>query len=280
METTTILDNLCFGEGLRWHDGGFYFSDMHAERVLRVDADGSVTDIVHVPHLPSGLGWLPNGDMLVVSMTDRKLLRFDGASLHEHADLSAMAGWDCNDMVVDARGRAYVGNFGYDLHGGAEARTADLVCVEPDGSARIVAEELNFPNGAIITQDGKTLVVGESFAGHLTAFDIEPNGDLSNRRIWADLPGESVPDGICLDVEGGIWVCSPYAREVMRVVEGGEVTHKFATEQLAIACALGGEDGKALYVLTSEVTDPEECRAKPTARLLKTTAPFAGAGSP
>ncbi len=280
MTTETLLDGLCFGEGPRWHDGALYFSDMHAHKVLKVTPDGEVTEIVEVPNLPSGLGWLPDGDMLIVSMTDRKILRFDGQALHLHADLSALAGFDCNDMVVDATGRAYVGNFGFDLHAGADYTPANLICVEPDGTARVVAEDINFPNGAVITPDGKTLIVGESFAGHLTAFDIENNGDLSNRRVWADLPGDAIPDGICLDDHGGVWAASPPTNECLRVVEGGEVTHRIAMDQQAIACMLGGEDGKTLFILSSRDTHPDACVQNPQARVDTAFAPYRRAGFP
>jgi sugar lactone lactonase YvrE len=280
MSTKVLLDGLCFGEGPRWHDGHLWFSDMHAKKVLKVSPEGDVTEIVEVPNLPSGLGWLPNGDLLIVSMADQRLLRFDGTSLHLHADLSALAGFDCNDMVVDANGRAYVGNFGFNLHIGEDYKAADLICVEPDGAARIVAENMNFPNGSVITPDGKTLIVGESFAGCLTAFDIAENGNLSNRRVWADLPGDAIPDGICLDEQGGVWAASPGTSECLRVLEGGDVTHRIATDQLAIACMLGGEDGKTLFILTAAETDPEACVANPRARLEVAPAPFAGAGFP
>ncbi len=218
--------------------------------------------------------------MLIVSMTDRKVLRFDGQALHLHADLSALAGFDCNDMVVGATGRAYVGNFGFDLHAGADYMPANLICVEPDGTARVVAEDMNCPNGAVITSDGKTLIVGESFAGHLTAFDIADNGDLSNRRVWADLPGDAIPDGICLDDKGGVWVASPPTHDCLRVVDGGEVTHRIAVDRLAIACILGGADGKTLFILTSHDTHPDACAQNPQARVEVALAPYAGGGSP
>ena len=204
METRVLLHGLCFGEGPRWHDGALWLSDMHAREVLRITADGHATRVFEVAEWPSGLGWLPEGDLLVVSMRDRRILRWDGASLTQHADLGALASFHCNDLVVDAQGRAYVGNFGFDLHAQQKPRAAELICVEPDGAARVVASDMRFPNGTVITPDGGTLIVGESWGGCLTAFDILPNGDLTNRRIWATLPAGAVPDGICLDEAGGV----------------------------------------------------------------------------
>ncbi len=278
--TQTLVDGLCFGEGPRWHDGALWLSDMHAREVLRVDGEGQVSRIVEVENCPSGLGWLPDGQLLVVSMNDRRLLRFDGTALHEHADLNPYATYHCNDMVVDATGRAYVGNFGFDLHTGAKPVAATLVCVEPDGSTRAVAEDLMFPNGTVITPDGQTLIIAESFGARLTAFDIAANGDLSNRRVWAELPKGAVPDGICLDTEGGIWSASPTTCECIRQDKGGEITHRVEVDQGAFACMLGGPDGTTLFVLTSDSSDPEECAARRTGRIETSQAPYPGAGWP
>ena len=280
MATDTLATGLCFGEGPRWHDDALWVSDMHAHAVLRFTIQGARDVVTEVPNRPSGLGWLPNGDLLVVSMTDRRLLRWDGSTLHTHADLSKLASFDCNDMVVDRDGRAYVGNFGFDLHANAAPKQAELVCVEPNGAARVVADELAFPNGTVITPDGNTLIVGESWGGRLTAFNIAANGDLSNRRTWADLPDGAVPDGICLDSDGGIWVASPSTNECARVTEGGAVTHRVILEQGAFACMLGGPDESTLFVLTAGSSDPERCRKERSGRIEFTTAPFPRAGLP
>jgi len=188
-ELHTVVDGLAFPEGPRWHEDRLFFSDQHAHQVLALDSGGNVEEIVRVEQQPSGLGWTPDGRLLIVSMLDRRLLRLDhggpdGARLSVVADLSALATFHCNDMVVAADGRAYVGNFGFDLDAGESPRPATLVMVEPDGAAAIVAEEMRFPNGTVITPDGRTLIVGESVAGCLTAFTIEPDGTLSNRRLW------------------------------------------------------------------------------------------------
>jgi sugar lactone lactonase YvrE len=280
MQTKILLDGLAFGEGPRWHDGALWLSDMHKHQVLRVSAHGKAEVVVEVPQQPSGLGWLPNGDLLVVSMVDRRLLRWDGNRLTEHADLMHLAGFHCNDMVVDAQGRAYVGNFGFDLHGGEQSKPAALICVEPDGSARIVAEELMFPNGTVITPDGGTLIVGESFSARLTAFDVAANGDLSGRRLWAELPDGALPDGICLDEAGGIWSASPSTNECLRQVEGGEVTHRVAVDQGAFACMLGGASGTTLHILTAAASEPDACKETLSGRIETWEAPYGHAGLP
>ncbi len=261
-ELTVLLDGIYFGEGPRWRDGYLYLSDFYAHEVLRVDPDGNRERVAHVPNQPSGLGWLPDGTMLIVSMKDRKLLKLTGDGLAEHADLSSVAGYHCNDMVVSAEGRAYVGNFGYDHYNEPEEKTADLARVDPDGSVHRAATGLKFPNGSIITPDGKTLVVGETRGNRLTAWDIGADGALSNRRIWADL-GENFPDGICLDEEGAIWVADPRLKETIRVREGGEVTHRIPTGDLgSYACMLGGDDRKTLFICTAAGSGPGAAEAR------------------
>ncbi|MDH3641891.1 MAG: SMP-30/gluconolactonase/LRE family protein [Gammaproteobacteria bacterium] len=280
MQTTTLVTDLSFGEGPRWHDDRLWFSDMHANQVLAVDDGGKLEAIVEVEHQPSGLGWLPDGDLLVVSMADRRILRWDGSRLTAHADLSGLASFYCNDMVVDGHGRAYVGNFGFDLHAGQEPTTAELICVEADGAARVVATDLMFPNGTVITPDAGTLIVAETFASRLTAFDIQADGNLDNRRIWAELPEGAVPDGICLDSEAGIWSASPSTNECLRQLEGGEVTHRVAVDRGAFACMLGGTAGDTLFILTSGASDPETCKRDRTARIETCPAPHQRAGWP
>ena len=256
--TTVLAEGFRFPEGPRWHDGRLHFSDQHDRRVLAVDAVGEVETIVDVPQCPSGLGWLPDGRMLVVSMHDRKLLRLDPDGLTEVADLSQHATWHCNDMVVDAVGRAYVGNFGFDLDaGGVVPVAAVIVRVDPDGTVSIAADEIRFPNGTVITPDGATLIVGESYGGCLTAFDVGADGGLSNRRVWAKLDG-AVPDGICLDAEGAVWSACPLTGRVLRVLEGGEVTDEVTvTRKGAYACMLGGRDGTTLFVCAADASNPE-----------------------
>jgi sugar lactone lactonase YvrE len=279
MGTDTLIDGLCFAEGPRWHEGRLWFSDMHDYKVLATDMAGNLETIAEVPEQPSGLGWLPDGRLLIVSMLDRKLLVQEDGELSEFASLYDMATYHCNDMVTDNLGRSYVGNFGFNLFDGSEATTAEIIMVTPDGQPRVVADEVSFPNGTVITPDGKTLIVGESMAARLTAFDIADDGTLSNRRVWAQLD-KAIPDGICLDDQGGIWVASPISNEALRVLEGGEVTDRIKVENQAFACMLGGEDRKRLFILTAASSDPEECRSGRTGKIEYVDVEFPGAGLP
>jgi sugar lactone lactonase YvrE len=260
MKTEILLDGLVFPEGPRWHDEKLWFSDMHDYRVMTVDLDGHAETVVEVPNCPSGLGWLPDGRLLVVSMNDRRLLRLDADGLNQVADLGKVATFHCNDMVVDAKGRAYVGNFGFDFAAGKESVAAALALVTPEGDVSVAASDLAFPNGAVITPDGRTLIIGETYAARLTAFDVLPDGSLANRRVWAQLDG-AVPDGICLDAEGAVWVASPISSEVLRVSAGGEVSQRIGVATQAIACMLGGADRRTLFVLTAPTVDPAAAKA-------------------
>lgn len=280
-----LATDLCFGEGPRWHAGELWFSDMYDHAVKSVDLDGRLTVRVPIDGQSSGLGWLPGGDLVVVSMVDRRVLRWTGSGLEHHADLSDVATFHCNDMVVDAVGRAYVGNFGFDLHAFVEARdpamirSADLALVQPDGTVQCAATDLAFPNGTVITPDGNTLVVAETMGSRLTAFDIAADGSLANRRVWAELPGRR-PDGICLDADGAIWVANAAAAECVRVAEGGQVIDRVETDQLCFACMLGGPDGTTLFMLTAPSSDPAEVVARRGGRVLVTAAPAPHAGRP
>lgn len=277
-----FLTGLAFPEAPRWHDGALWFSDFYDRRVARVAADGAAETVVHVAGQASGLGWLPDGRLLVVSMNDRRLLRLDGDTLVQAADLSALAHWPCNDMLVDAHGRAYIGHFGFDLQGRAPFAPASLVLATPDGRVRVVAEDMHFPNGTVLTPDGRTLIVGESYGQRLTAFDVMEDGSLARRRVWAQLEGRGVgPDGICLDAEGAIWLASPVTREVLRVREGGAVTHRIATPGQAVACILGGPDRTTLFVCTGRVlVTPGQSRAERSGAVHAMPVEVPGAGSP
>lgn len=277
LETSVLLDGLVFGEGPRWHDGKLWFSDMHAHRVMTVNLDGKTETVAEVPGQPSGLGWLPDGRLLVVSMIDRRLLRLDPDGLTEVADLRELASYHCNDMVVDRQGRAYIGNFGFDFITQQPFAPAEIILVTPDGNARVVADEMAFPNGSVITPDEHTLIVGETYGARLTAFDIEPDGSLTGRRLWAQLE-RAVPDGICLDADGAIWVASPVSAEVLRVRQGGEVTHRIKVSTQAYACMLGGPERRTLFVLTAETTNPDEARAKKSGRVEIVEVDIPGAG--
>ncbi len=251
-----VVEGLTFPEAPRWRDGKLWFSDFYTHRVLTVDLAGKVETIVEVPQRPSGLGFTPDGALLVVSMLDRRLLRVEGGKPRAVADLSALATGPCNDMVVDATGRAYVGNFGFDRHRGEPPRTTCLARVDPDGAVTRAADELSFPNGTVITPDGRTLIVAETLAHRLTAFDVAPDGTLSNRRLFAALDG-CFPDGICLDAEGAVWVADARTARVLRVRSDGHIERSIPTgARFAFACMLGGHDRRTLYLCTSTGSGP------------------------
>jgi len=279
-EPTLLLDGLVFAEGPRWHDGRLWFSDMHAHEVVAVDERGARETVAEVPGCPSGLGWLPDGRLLVVSMEDRRLLRTEDGRLTEHADLSHLAPFHCNDMVVDARGNAFVGNFGFDLHRSEKARNTCLIHVAADGRARVAAEDLSFPNGMVVTPDGRTLIVAESFGRRLTAFDLAPDGTITNRRLWAAL--DFYPDGIALDAEGCIWAASPIAPgSFRRVAHGGAVLQQIdVADRAAFACALGGADRRTLFLLEASQASPHANLRRGNARIRTVRVDTAGAGLP
>ncbi len=242
----TVIDGLAFPECPRWHEGSLYFSDMHDGKLWR----GS-KKLFDLSNYPAGIGWLPDGTMQVVCMKERRLYRATAGALKPFCDLSAIATGQTNDMVIDREGRAYVGNFGFDLNAGEQPRTTVLIAVEPDGNARVAAEDLWFPNGMVITPDGKTLIVAETFASRLTAFDIVTGGALTNRRVFAALDG-IYPDGICLDAEGAVWVSCAEGFKTIRVVEGGAITHEIPHEgRHSFACMLGGSDSCDLFICTA-----------------------------
>lgn len=291
-EARVLAEGLYFGEGPRWHDDRLYFSDFFDHAVKSVDLDGKVDTVLEMDGQPSGLGWLPDGRMLVVSMLDRKLLRVEpDGTVAEHADLSGIATFDCNDMVVDAHGRAYVGNFGFDLHAfmhehGVEGvftepgpPRAALARVDPDGTVSVAAEDLKFPNGTVITPDGRTMIIAETLGLRLTAFDIDSDGSLHNRRVWADL-GARPPDGICLDADGNVWVAHPLEPVCFLVSEGGGIVAELDTGQPAFACMLGGPHRRHLFILTAVTSVPDEAAKERTGRVLVTEVPVPGAGLP
>ena len=277
LDPRPLLDGLLFPEGPRWREGRLWFSDQHGHEVAAVDLTGRRETMASVEAQPSGLGWLPDGRLLVVSMMDRKVLRLDGNVLATHADLSGHATFHCNDMVVDAQGRAYVGNFGWDLFGGGAPTPALLVMVSPDGSVRVVADELMFPNGSVITPDGRTLVVAETAGLRLTAFDIAADGSLSNRRVWAQL--DVMPDGICLDAAGCIWLAVPTTPGgFLRVAEGGRVVDRLdLPDHGGFACMLGGADGLDLFLCEAVHVSPSMMQpGNGRIRVARAPAPHAG----
>jgi sugar lactone lactonase YvrE len=256
-----IYDELAFGECPRWHDERLWLSDIFGKRVVAVGLDGEAEEIASVDNHPGGLGWLPNGRLLVVSMADRRLLRLEDDGFVLHADLAGVCPGNCNDMVVDARGNAYVGNIGfpYGYRGAPVAvRSAtSLVLVTPDGAVRPQPGTLMCPNGAVISADGSTLIVAQSHMGRLTAYEIAGDGSLRGERVFADLPaGRNNPDGICMDAEGGVWVADPHHRCCMRVLDGGQLTHIVDTSPFeCVACMLGGPDLCTLFLVLVEPRD-------------------------
>jgi sugar lactone lactonase YvrE len=243
---------LVTGRGLveapRWHDGRLYFSDWTAGEVLAADDDGHTEVVARVASLPLCSAWLPDGRLLIVSSPDGRLLRRepDGA-LQTHAELGG-PGW--NDIVVDGRGNAYVNTVGFDMTAGEAVRPGHVVLATPDGTVRRVAGDLAFPNGMAVTADNATLVVAESYGPRLTAFDIGPDGELSGRRVFAEL--EDAPDGICTDAEGAVWYASVPGRRCARVAEGGAVLETVAFDRGCFACALGGPDARTLFVTAAQ----------------------------
>ncbi|MBW2419751.1 MAG: SMP-30/gluconolactonase/LRE family protein [Deltaproteobacteria bacterium] len=279
MANELVFEGIDFGEGPRWHDGRLWFSDFYQHKVRAVTPAGEVEVVASVPGQPSGLGWLPDGRLLIVSMSDRKVLRLDAGELALHADLAGIATAHCNDMVVSATGHAYVGNFGSDILSGAEPVAAKLALVHPDGRTEVAAEGLEFPNGSVITPDGTTLIVGETIGARYTAFDIGDDGQLSGRRVWAELPGH-FPDGCSLDAGGGIWFADAGGKGCLRAVEGGEITNRIETDQTPYACALGGDDGRTLFILTAPTAAAGELTGKGLGRLEMTRVEHPHAGLP
>ena len=280
---TDVVTGIRFPEGNRWHEGRLWYSDMHTGQVFSIDPDGG-TDAVPrleatVPGQSSGLGWLPDGRLIVSSMESRTVVAVEAdGTTSVFADLSTVETSLVNDLVVDPEtGRTYIGAFGYDLYAGEELRPGPLYVIEPDGSFRLAAEGLVFPNSANVLPGTRTLVVSETWGGKLTAFDIEPDGSLAGRREWAELPEGVTPDGSTVDAEGAIWVCSVDTGEFLRVVEGGEVTDRIdAPGRCAIDCALGGPDGRTLYLATADSYDPATTARTRAGRISAVRVPVSG----
>lgn len=247
-----LMTGISFGESPRWHDGRLWFADWGAQELITVDLEGASEVVARIDSFPFCLDWLPDGRLLVVSASERAVLRQEAdGSLVTHADLSGLSEHAWNEIAVDGRGNAYVNNIGFDMAGG-EFAPGIVAVVTPDGSARPVADGIAFPNGMAVTPDGSTLIVAESYAARLTAFDIDPDGGLSNRRAWAELGEGAAPDGICFDAEGAVWYGDVPNRHCVRVREGGEVLQTIELDRGCFACALGGEDGRTLFMVARE----------------------------
>lgn len=292
----TVADGFTYLEGPRWHKGELWFVDFYTNTVNKVRGDGTVQTICTVDGQPSGLGWLPDGRLLVVSMKDRRVLRMEeDGTLVEHADISDLCGGHANDMVVAPTGDAYVGNFGFDLMGGADHEFATVVLVRPNGSAEIVAKDLSFPNGMVISPDEKTLIVNEFFGNRISAFDIYEDGTLGERRDFAnfgDLGNEPsiairlakssiAPDGLTLDAEGAVWIADCVNQRAARIGEGGKILDQVSTAPNGVfAVALGGDDGRTLFMCVAPDFDEAKRSAAREAFIASVVVDVPHAGTP
>jgi sugar lactone lactonase YvrE len=281
-DLNVLTKNIHFGEQPRWHEGRLWFSDWGPPEIVAVDLEGNSEVVREAPAFPCCVDWLPDGRMLLVSAREGLLLRIepDGSAV-VHGDLKQASDPPAgNELVVDARGNAYVNGGGFDLMAGENFAPGGIALVRPDGSATQVADGLAFPNGMHIMGDGSTLVVAESYAKRLTAFDISPDGSLSNRRVWADL-GEGVPDGICVDVGDAVWYGDVPNERCVRVREGGEVLQTIELDRGCFACALGGADRRTLFMMATVWRGPENMFKGPaTGEVVTAPAPAPGAGWP
>ena len=280
-QPTTLVTGLGMGESPRWHDDRLWLADWGTQQVVAVDLDGTSEVVLEVETAPISIDWLPDGRLLVVSGSEGRLLRREpDGSLVTHADLAPLSTYAWNEIVVDRRGNAYVNTIGFDFATGQDAASGGVALVRPDGSTRLVADGVSFPNGMALTPDDTTLILAESYANRLTACDVDPDGGLSNRWVWADL-GDGYPDGICLDAEGAVWYADVPNRRCVRVREGGEVLQTVDVDRGCFACMLGGRGGTTLFVVAAEWSGPESMvGGEPTGRILTVEAPAPGAGRP
>jgi sugar lactone lactonase YvrE len=296
-QVSTLLEGGSFFEGPRWREGRWWVSDLFRNVVLAVDPGGRAEEVMRVEERPSGLGWMPDGSLLVVSMRDMRILRraADG-TVAEHADVSELCTGHLNDMVVDGQGRAYAGHFGFDLNAGADPQPAALIRVDADGTASIAAEDMLFPNGSVITPDGRTLIVGETAGARYTAFTIAEDGSLRDRRVWAQVaPTPELttfeetlsklqfgPDGCALDAEGHIWSADEVGARCVRLAPGGEIVEEIAMPDGldVFACMLGGEDGRTLLMCAAPDFSEEARSANHESVLLTVAVDVPHAGLP
>ncbi|QJU58160.1 gluconolactonase [Sphingomonas sp. AP4-R1] len=259
---TKLADDFIFLEAPRWHGGKLWVPDVFDQKLYHVQPTGEKSVAMdNLPPVPNSLGFLADGTPVIISSFDRRIMKVVDGHLEVFADLSAATPHHLNDFSIDDEGRIYVGNFGYDIHGGADQEPTDLHMVDTEGTVRTVATGLEFPNGSAIINDGRTFVVAETWVGRLTAFNRAQDGTLSNRRLYADLDGRQ-PDGICADAEGAIWASCFNTGEIIRVLDGGEITDRIQFEGSAIACCLGGEDGRTLFCSTYVGTIPDQIAKK------------------
>jgi sugar lactone lactonase YvrE len=283
-DTKTLVGStagLKFTESPRWHAGKLWFLDIHDNRIKTVDLSGSVATVLELPFIPNGFGLTPEGTVVVGDAFQRLIYRRDGAALEQVADISGITEFCLSDGIVDGQGRLYVGDIGYNFVDPAAkpVETCVIVLVETDGRASVVADKLFFPNGMVITPDGRTLIVAETLGHRLTAYDIRDDGSLVNRRVWAQFPSSVSPDGICLDAQGGVWCANPEgADSVVRVREGGEITDRIKLATNAYAVMLGGPERRHLFISASASHDPAEIKRNPSASIQIVEVDVPGAG--
>lgn len=291
-----VVDGFHYLEGPRWHKGALWFVDFYTQGVYRVNDEGVAEKRVHIEQQPSGLGWLPDDRMLIVSMKDRKVMRLEAnGELVVHADIWQHCAGYANDMVVAPNGDAYVGNFGFDLMGGADYKSAGLVLVKPDGSSQLVAEGLAFANGMVISADQKTLIVNELFGNKISQFTINEDGTLGDKRDFAsfgelgDEPNLGVrignakilPDGLALDAEGAVWIADTLNQRAVRIAEGGEILETIDTAPEGVfAVALGGAEGNTLFMCAAPDWDEAARKAETKGRMLAVRVEVGHAGTP
>jgi sugar lactone lactonase YvrE len=281
-----LVDNtrgLKFTESPRWHGGKLWFLDIHDQRIKSADLDGGLETVVTLPFKPNGFGLHRNGSLLVGDAFQRRIHHWDGTTLQPHADLSGMTTFCLSDGIVDAQGRMYVGDIGYNFLDRTlePVDTCVITCIQPDGRAAVVADGLHFPNGMVITPDGRTLIVAECMGHRLTAFEVGADGTLAHRRVYAQLPDEVHPDGIALDAEGAVWLANPEGEQaVLRVGEGGEILDRIQLDTQAYAVMLGGPERRHLFICASDSHDPAEIARAPSATLRVVEVEVPGAGLP
>lgn len=282
LQAEVFYKGIVFGEGARWYKDQLWLSDMYGHKIYKFDAAGKAQVVADMgDRHPSGLAFLYDGSVLINSMKEKKVLRLEKGELKTHADFSNLIRGEINDMCMDSQGRVYVGNFGFDLFAGEAPRLTTLHLIDTDGSIRQVADGLNFPNGIAITVDGTTLIVAETFAHRLSAFDIKPDGSLTNQRVFAEL-GDRAPDGITVDVTGAVWVASFSTDAFIRVLDGGIVTDcvYVGPDKRAVCCTLGGEDGRTLFMLSAETTIEKLGKGESVGYVQTARVEVPGAGSP
>lgn len=294
MRIERFADALFLPECPRWHAGALWLCDMWGHEILRFDEAGGRT-LVHrfgPEEDPGGLGWLPDGSLVVVGMEGRRVYRLTAVGTSPalavalHADLAPLAAWPCNDMIVRRDGTAWVSHFGYDMWGGTTGfLPATLIRVQPDGRADVVARDLLAPNGMALPEDEQTLYLSECGRSQILAFDVEPDGSLANRRVHAELPRAegrdfAPPDGLCLDAEGALWAAEPIGQRVLRIDRAGRVSHALDFDQSPLAVVLGGSDRRTLFVCSSGEHDKPRRGRLPTGRVDALRVDVPGAGRP